>query len=117
MAIGDIEQAADVPIERPVRLDYWGSVVGEPAVLPVVSTEPIFHLEGFPASDCRRLCCYALLEVVGMHVGRPTLPPYFVEGAAYAVQVSLAQVHNAVVGTRCPDHGRRVLGNEAESLL
>src|SRR5215831_15643679 len=88
-----------------------------PAVLSVMSPEPIFHLEWLKPIECLRAGSQATSQIFRMDSFRPAFPQFLLERATPKFKPSLIEVRVRFVDARHPDHRRSPICDEARSFF
>src|SRR4029077_18438611 len=106
LSFGDVDARPDVAREGAIRVEPRYALVQNPAVLPIMSPEPILHLKRLSSVECFRVGLQAGVNIVRMKASGPTIAELFFQRAAGEVQPGLVDVAAFSVGPGCPDHYR-----------
>jgi hypothetical protein len=91
--------------------------VENPAILPVVALQPVFHPEFLSSIERCSVSVKACLKIFGVNTLRPAVAQLFLHGAPAEFQPRLVEVCAEFVGTGYPDHRRCSVSDELKTLL
>src|SRR6266576_480164 len=101
LAIHNIDSCADITDKRTICIESRHTGVEDPAILPVMPSESIFHPEWLAAIKSLGIGFQALLQIFGLDTICPAVPKFGFELAASKVQPTLVEIGAKLV---CPGH-------------
>src|SRR5262245_24671138 len=113
----DIHTWADVASKRAVRVITGHSVIRNPAIFAVISSEPVLHDERFARVECFRVCLEALLQIVRIHALGPAISHLLFQTAARKLQPAFVEKSAQFVDSGHPDKNWGGVSNYSETLL
>src|SRR5580704_760012 len=117
LAICIINTGAYVAGKRTLSSESRHRSIKEPAVFAVMPTEPILHLEGLTRIERFGVGIQTHGQVFRVDSFCPAVSKLRLQGPAGEVEPGLIEVVAQLVETRCPDHHRSGVGDQAEPLL
>src|SRR4029450_4163597 len=92
-------------------------LIRKPAILAIVSPEPVLHNEWLPRIECLGVNLEALLEIVRVHASPPAVSKPLAHAAASKIQPWLVKERAEVGGASHPDKTGRGIRHDPEPRL
>src|SRR5215469_4091658 len=99
LTVGDINTNPDITRKRPIPIKSWHPDVKNPAIVPIVITQPILHFELLSTIKKLRIGLEASLQIVWVNAFRPTVSKLLFPGSSGEIQPRLVEVRAELVRT------------------
>jgi hypothetical protein len=100
-----------------LRIIAWDALVRDPAILAIVSSQPVLHHEWLPRIECAGVKLEATLQVIRMHAFSPAISKLLFRAAASKIQPWLVKESAELVGAGHPDKNGRGIRHDPKPRL
>src|SRR5262245_28935186 len=113
----DVHARTNVARKPSLRVITRHTLIGNPAMLSIVSSQPVLHHEWLSRIERAGVNLQALLQVVSMHAFTPAISKILFHTAAGKIQPWLVKESAELVGAGHPDQNRRGIRHDTKPRL
>src|SRR4051794_10646615 len=117
LEIGNVDTAADIAREDPIRQEARHAAAQEPSVFGIEPAQTALELVVAAGSERARMGLNGALPIVGMDVPEPAVSERLFQGAPGEFQPTFVVERALLVDSAGPDHHRGRIGHVPETLL
>src|SRR5438477_10279004 len=93
------------------------TMVRNPAIFAIVTSQPVLHNKRFAGIECLRVNLETPLQIVRMHAFDPSISDFLLQATAGKLEPRLVKKSAEFIQARHPDKHRRRVGHDPETLL